>query len=191
MADSDSDSPDRKRQEPPPIEFVKPGEEQPSEPQRERPPAAWVTRPEDYQQPRYAQAPAPPRSTSLGTGRTARTAGALLILAAAVSIAYILWVSLTPLSPSEYANLSSDPSLYALGQVCGLIVTWAQAIMVLAGIMAFLRMSWRMAMGCAFFSMLMLGGYAVAVLDPILIGASFLGLVGFILTVTSRKEFLS
>lgn len=191
MADSDSTSPEKKRQEPPPLEFLKPGEEQPAPPPEQRPAVAWVTRPEDYQRPQYAPPPAPPRTGPPGTGNRARLAGILLIASSAVTIAWVLAASLTPMSPAAYANLTSDTSLYAILQVCGLIVTWAQAIMILGGLMAFQRVNWRMAVGCAFFSMLMIGGYAVAALDPVMLGAAALGLVGFILTVMSRDDFRS
>jgi len=191
MADTEPTSPDKKRQEPPPIEFVKPGEVPPTAPPQDRPAAAWVTRPEDYQRPQYAQPPAPPRAAPQGTGNRARIAGILLIVAAGVSAAVFLANSLIPPSASDFANATSDPSLYALGQVCGFMVIWGQAIMVLAGVMAYQRMNWRMAMGCAFFAMLMLGGFALAYLDPIALGAAFLAIVGFVLTVTSRGEFRS
>ncbi len=189
MADSDSTSPDKKRQQPPPIEFLKPGEEPAAPPPQERPAAAWVTRPEDYQRPLYPQPPAPPR-TAAGPGNTARLAGILLILGAVVSVTSFLLSSLTPMSPSDYANFTSDQTVYALNQVCALVVIWAQALMAIGGIMAFLRMNWRMTVGVAFLSMLLLGGFALAVLDPLLLGAAFLGVVGFVLTVMAKKEFL-
>jgi hypothetical protein len=193
MADSDSRSDDKRRQEPPPIEFLKPGETQaPPEPQQ---PAAWVTRPEDYQRPQYAQPPAPPRATAAGPGNMARLAGGLLILAAVVSAGGLLYNSLSPMSPADYANFTSDSGLYALNQVCSLIVIWAQATMIIGGIMALQRMNWRMTAGLAFFSMLMIAGFALlvipAVLDVSLIASALLSLVGFVLTIRSRREFLS
>ncbi len=191
MADSSPTTPEKKRQEPPPIEFLKPGEEQPAAPPEQRPPAAWVTRPEDYQRPQYPPAPAPPRPASAAGANRARAAGILLILASAASVSALLLASFPPLTPQQYANYTNDTTLYTLNQVCSLFLIWAQAIMVLGGIMAFQRMNWRLTVACAFFSMLMLGGYALAVLDPIMLGAAFLGIVGFILTVMSRQDFLS
>lgn len=195
MADSDSTSPDKKRQEPPPIEFLKPGQEQPAPPPEQRPPAAWVTRPEDYQRPQYAQGPAPPRAGPRGAGKNARIAGLLLILAAALSAGWLLFNSLTPLSVSDYANFSKDTGAYALNQVCSMFVVWGQAIMALAGIMAYQRLNWRMTVSCALVSLMLLGGFAVlvlaAVLDPLVIAAAILGLVGFVLTVTAKDEFVS
>ncbi len=194
MADTDSTSPDKKRQEPPPIEFLKPGEDQPAPQPQQRPAAAWVTRPEDYQQPQYAQPAAPPRAAAV-PGNHARIAGILLILGAAISAVDFLLASLTPIPYSDYQNFTADPSVFALNQVCGLIVIWAQAIMVIGGVMAFQRMNWRMAVGMALFSMLVVGGYAVAVLsgtlDVALIGAALLSLAGFVLTVIAKPEFVS
>lgn len=191
MADSDSTSPDKKRQEPPPIEFVKPGEEQPTQPPPQRSAAAWVTRPEDYQRPQYAQGPAPPRTQPQGTGSRPRLAGILLFAAAASSVGGILYSIYPPAPVSQYAAYINDTSLYLLSQVCSIMVTWGQAIVVLAGIMAYQRINWRMAVGCAFFSVILLGAFAVATLDLVAISASLLGLAGFVLAVVSRQEFRS
>lgn len=191
MADDDSASPDKKRPTPPPIEFVKPGEEQPTQPPQERPAAAWVTRPEDFQRPQYTQPSAPTQTRAAGPGNTARLAGIFLILAAAVSAGYFVLSSITPGSVSDYVNATSDPSLYAIAQVCAIFALWGQAIMVIAGVMAFQRVNWRMTVGCAFLSMLLVGGFALAYLDPVMLGTSFIGILGFVLTVTARKEFVS
>jgi hypothetical protein len=191
MADSPPTTPDKKRQAPPPIEFLKPGEEQPAPPPEQRPAAAWVTRPEDYQRPQYPQAPAPPRPPSGPGANRARVAGILLIVASGASVVSLLIAAFPPLTPQQYANYTNDTGLYLLSQVCSLFLVWGQAIMVVGGIMAFQRLNWRMTVGCAFFSMLLLGGYAVLVLDPIMLGASFLGIVGFVLTVMSRQDFRS
>lgn len=193
MADDSSTSPDKKRQEPPPIEFLRPGEEQPAQPSEPRQPAAWVTRPEDYQRPQYPPAPAPARAVQGGNPTRPRVAGICLIIAAAGSVASLLIASFPPLTPTQYAsfNYTNDTASYAINQVCNLFLIWAQAIMVLGGIMAYQRMNWRMTVSCAFFSMLLVGGFALAVLDPIMLGASVLGIVGFILTVMAKQDFLS
>ncbi len=192
MADSDSTSPDKKRQEPPPLEFMKPGEAAATPPPSDRP-AAWVTRPEDYQQPVYAQPPAPPRTGQPAAGNRARIAGIVLFAAAAASAASFLIASLTPLSPSDYANATSDLSVYELNQVCGLMVIWSQAAMAIGGIMVFQRMNYRLSVGLSFFALILLGGYTVAVLsftfDPVLAIAAVLAIVGFVLAVVSRREF--
>ncbi len=191
MADSDSTPPDKKRQEPPPIEFVRPGEAQPAPPPEQRPSAAWVTRPEDYQRPQYAQPPAPPRTQAQGTGTRPRIAGILLILAGAISAAVLIANSMTIPSIADFQNATSDASLYALAQMCSIMVIWGQAIIVLAGIMSFRGLNWRMTMSAAFFAMILLGGFAIAFLDPISIVAAAVGVIGFALTVTSRAEFVS
>ncbi len=193
MADDGITSPDKKRQEPPPIEFLKPGEEQPAQPSDQRQPAAWVTRPEDYQRPQYPQPPAPPRTAAGANPTRPRVAGILLIAAAAGSVASLLIASFPPLTPAQYAsfNYTNDTASYAINQVCNLFVIWAQAIMVLGGIMAYQRMNWRLTVSCSFLSMLLIGGFALAVLDPIMLASSFLGIVGFILTVMAKQDFLS
>ncbi len=181
MADSDSSGTDRKRQQPPPIEFLKPGETQapPQEPQQA---VAWVTRPEDYQRPSYTQGPAPTRPMPQGTGRMARIAGVVLILAGIFGIAAVLWNGLTPMSVANYTSLASDPGTYAINQVCGIIVIFAQAGALLGGIMALQRLNWKLTLVCAILAMLTLG---------FTFEASFLGMVGFILVVMSRKDFYS
>lgn len=180
MADSDSDGAGKKRQEPPPLEFLKPGESQapPQEPQQ---PVAWVTRPEDYQRPTYPAGPAPPRQVPTGSGRLAKIAGIVLLLAGAFGIASVLAASLTPMPLSDYVNVSGNPTNYAFNQICGIIVIWAQAAAVLGGIMALQRMNWKLTLVCAIFAMLTIG---------FIFEASFLGMVGFILVVMSRKAFL-
>ncbi len=194
MADSDAVPPDKKRQEPPPIEFLKPGEEQPA-PQQPQQPSAWVTRPEDYMRPTYTQAPAPQRPTPSG-GRMARLAGIALALAGISSIAYLLGTSLTPMSAAQYQNLSNDTSVYAFNQVCGAVVTWAQAIALLTGVMAFQRMNWRFTVSCAFFVMLSLAGIFLlvalgGVVDGFLALSGFLSVLGFVFLFMGRAEFVT
>lgn len=181
MADSDSGDADRKRPQPPPLEFLKPGETQapPPEPQR---PVAWVTRPEDYQRPTYPQGPAPPRAMAPGRGRLTLVAGIVLLLAGALGIAAVVYASLTPIPVSDYVNLTGDPTTYTVNQICAIIVIWAQAAAVLGGIMALQRMNWKLTLVCAIFAMLTVG---------FTFEASFLGMLGFILVVMSRKEFVS
>ncbi len=181
MADSDSNGTDRKRPAPPPLEFLKPGETQapPPEPQQ---PVAWVTRPEDYQRPAYPAGPAPPRQVTAGRGRLAIVAGIVLLLAGAFGIAAVVYASLTPIPVGDYLNLTSNPSAYTINQICAIIVIWAQAAAVLGGIMALQRMNWKLTLVCAIFAVLTIG---------FTFEASFLGMLGFILVVMSRKEFLS
>ncbi len=179
MADDDSDAPERRRQEPPPIEFLKPGETQ-APPPTPQAPVAWVTRPEDYQQPRYPQGPAPPRQAPLG--RLGIYAGILLLLAGAFGIAGFVHSSLVPVSPSQYANLTSDSTSYLVNQICAMIIIWSQAAAILGGIMAIQRLNWKLTMVCAIFATLTFGFY---------FEASLMGVVACVLVALARREFLS
>lgn len=191
MADDGSTPPEKKRQEPPPIEFLKPGEVQQTPPPQPGPPAAWVTRPEDYQRAPYAPAPAPPRPAAGSGAIRAQIAAVLLISAAALSVASLLLASFPPPSVQQYQAFTNDSSLYAISQVCNLFVIWAQAIMVIGGIMAWQRMNWRMTVACSFFSMFLISGYALAVLDLIMLLAAGVGIAGFVLAVMAREDFVS
>src|SRR2546428_12916960 len=59
MASDPSEDEKRRRDSPPPVEFVRPSETQGPPPPRDQPPAAWVPRPEDYQVPPSWAGPAP------------------------------------------------------------------------------------------------------------------------------------
>jgi hypothetical protein len=190
MADDDKGGSEKRRQEPPPLEFLKPGEPQTPAPTQQTP-AAWVTRPEDFQQPAYPQGPAPPRARAASPGRLAQIGGLSLLVAGLISIGYILGTSLTPLTPTQYANVSSDSSLYAFLQICGAFVTWSQVVALLSGVMAFQKMSWRFTSGCAFFAMAGLAGYAALFGDLYGLPSALLSMVGFILIIMARREFVS
>ncbi|HYM38876.1 MAG TPA: hypothetical protein VEY12_01855, partial [Thermoplasmata archaeon] len=168
-----------RRQEPPPIEFLKPGETQPPPPTQQGP-VAWVTRPEDYQRPTYPAGPAPPRPPP--SGRLGLAAGILLVLAGVVGIAYTVYSSLIPISYSDYVNLTADQATFVTNQVCGILVIAAQAAALLGGIMAIQRLNWKLTMVCAILATLTLGFY---------LSASFMGMAGFTLVLLARKEFRS
>src|SRR2546425_9560348 len=51
MAGHSSDEDEKRRQTPPPVEFVRPSEAQGPAPPRDQPPVAWVPRPEEFGQP--------------------------------------------------------------------------------------------------------------------------------------------
>jgi len=176
-----SETPDqpRRREEPPPIEFVKPGEQAPLPP-REQPPAAWVPQPEEFQRPPPAWTPPVTRPT--GRVGLSRAAGLSLLAAGFLGVASFVISSLTPLPVSDYENLTADPSFYTVNQICGLIVIWSQAAAVLGGIMALQRMNWKLTLVCASLAILTLG---------FTFEASLLGLIGLILVIVSRREFLS
>lgn len=177
--DDESGAPEKKRQEPPPIEFLKPGESQAPPPEQQAP-AAWVTRPEDYQQPAYPVAPAPPRQAA--PGRYGLYAGILLLLAATFGIASVVSASLTPISPSDYANMTNNTALYVTNQICGIIIIMAQTAAILGGIMALQRLNWRLTMVCAVVSTLTFGFY---------FEASVMGLAACAMVAAARREFRS
>lgn len=178
MAD-DTRAQDKKRPAPPPLEFLKPGETQ-SPPAAQQAPAAWVTRPEDFQRPTYTVGPAPPRAAS--TGRFGLVAGVLLLLAGGFGIAAVVSASLTPIPASDYANLTRDAATYVTNQICSLIVIWAQAAAILGGVMALQRLNWKLTMVCAIFATLTVGFF---------LEASVMGMAGFVLVILARKEFHS
>ena len=179
MGDSDSGVPEKRRPAPPPIEFLKPGETQapPSEPQQ--PPAAWVTRPEDYQQPVYPT-PAPSRPAS--PGWYGLLAGILLFLAAAFGIAAVVVQSITPISFANYTNLTSDTTSFVTNQICGIIIIMAQSAAILGGVMAIQRLNWKLTLVCAILATLTVGFY---------LEASFMGMLAVVLVAIARREFRS
>ena len=191
MAEPGSDDASRKRQQPPPIVFVKPGEEAPAPQAPSQPPAAWVPRPEDFKRPAYAAARTPTPTRAPGPGRIAQFAVATLILAAVVSIGNFLYSSLTPLSPAQNQNLTNDTALYALGEVCALLSVWGQAVAILAGVMVMQRINYRFAVSAAFFGMFGIAAFGLLTLDPVMMLAAFLAVIGFSLVVIARREFVS
>lgn len=179
MTDDEPEGSDRKRPEPPPIEFLKPGET-PAPPAETQAPAAWVTRPEDYQQPAYPVAPAPSRQGQ--PGKYGLYAGILLLLAGAFGIAAVVSSSITPISPAVYANLTSDTASFITNQICGIIIIMAQSAAILGGVMAIQRLNWRLTMVCAILATLTVGFY---------LEASFMGMVACALVAIARREFHS
>lgn len=179
MADGDAGERDKKRQEPPPLEFLKPGETQ-TPPPAQQGPVAWVTRPEDFQRPTYPVGPAPPRQPS--TGWYGLAAGILLLLAGGFGIANVIVSSVTPIPYSDYLKLTNDTTTFVTNQVCNLISIWAQAAAVLGGVMALQRLNWKLTLVCAIFATLTVG---------FVLEASFLGMAGFVLVVLARNEFRS
>lgn len=174
----DSESDEKRKDSPPPVEFLRPGETQ-GPPAQDRP-AAWVPRPEDYQAP--APTWAPPAATPARSSWHL-LAGALLIVAGLVGMASTVYSALNWPSLSDYANFTNNsPELIALSQICALISIWSQAIAILGGVMAVQRRNWRLTVVCAIFSLLTIG---------FLLEASVLGGLGLILVFVSRRDFLS
>lgn len=181
MASGTSEEEQKKRNAPPPLEFLKPGEAQAPLPPRDQP-AAWVPRPEEFQPPqKWGPAPmGPPPASNLP-----KIAGVLLLLAAAFGMAGAVYSALTLPSAAEYAAYlnRTSPAVVATLQVCGLISIWSQAMALLGAVMAFQRMNWKLTFVCAIFSLLTLG--------IVYFEGSLLGLFGLILVVRSRRYFLT
>src|SRR2546427_12291485 len=81
MADAPGEDEQKKRQSPPPVEFLRPGETQAPLPARDQTPAAWVPRPEEYQRPTSWM---PPSSAAPATSNLPKVAGGLPIISAGV-----------------------------------------------------------------------------------------------------------
>ena len=181
MADDDSQRRD-KQPVPPPIEFIGPNEQPPtSTTLPEQPPAAWVPHPDDYLQaarPRRAMKP------EGAAGGLHRVGGILLLLAGLIGIAAQIYYAFNMPSVTDYANYTVNNSALAVAfnQICGLISIWAQAAAILGGVMAFQRMNWRLAVACGVLSVLTYGFFAEA---------SFLGVIGLLVVLRARREFVS
>lgn len=169
----------KRRDEPPPIEWIRPEEAQAQAPpsSAQQPPAAWVPRPEEFQAPPWGPPPARPRA-----GR-ARIAGILMILAGLAAATTSVAVFLTPPTPEEIAVLQNFTERdMAVNTALVHIALWAQALSVLGGILAVQRKNWGLTVACA---LVALGNIVLTFLG------FFLGLVGLILLLTARAEFSS
>jgi len=170
----------RRRDSPPPVEFVRPNEEQAPLPARDQP-AAWVPRPEDYRPPDQWTPPARPPP---GRSNLPKLAGLLLILAGVVGMAGAIYSALT-VSVADYMEFvnSTPPEIVTILSICSLISVWSQALAILGGVMAFQRMNWRLTLVCAVFSLFTLG--------IVYFEASAIGLLGLIVTVLARPYFVT
>src|SRR6266702_1970140 len=166
MASDPTDEARRRHDSPPPVEFVRPDEEQAPLSPRDQP-AAWVPRPEDYRPPEQW---APPARPPPGRSNLPKIAGVLLVLAGVVGMAGAIY------------NAVTLPSVAEL-QICGLVSIWSQALAILGGVMAFKRMNWRLTLVCAVFSLFTLGIFYFE--------ASAIGLLGLIVTVLARPYFVT
>ena len=178
MADTDWDESRRRKDEPPPLEFLRPGETQvpPSGPEK---PAAWVTRPEDFERP-TAAGPAPP-----GRGLRGRStlAGVCLILAGLVGIVSTFIQLVTPLTSGEIDALRNwTVDDYVANGIAALFVLYPPPIALVGGITALQRKNWKLAVGCAIISLLTFGFFLLGTL---------LALSGLVLLFSSRREFTS
>ncbi len=178
---ADEPEPAKKREEPPPLEFMKPGEPQTSPPPADQPPAAWVPGAEEYQRRATWQRAPTPATTP---GRFSRLAGIVLILAGVLGIAASIYQYVNLPSVAEYANftLNNSAETVAFSQVCALLSIWSQLAALLGGVMALQRLNWRLTLVCAVLAPLSLG---------FTLEASFLGALGLILVLRARNEFVS
>jgi len=172
---------ERRRDSPPPVEFVRPDEGQAPLPARDQP-AAWVPRPEDYRPPDQW---APPARPPPGRSNLPKIAGVLLVLAGVVGMAGAIYNAVTLPSVAEYADFvnNNTPELVAVLQICGLVSIWSQALAILGGVMAFQRMNWRLTLVCAVFSLFSLGIFYFE--------ASAIGLLGLIVPVLAPPHFVT
>jgi hypothetical protein len=182
MAEHSGEEEPRKRPSPPPVEFLRPGEEQAPLPPRDQTPAAWVPRPEDFRPPTgFARPPGPPGMAS----NLPKIAGVLLLVSAVLGMAGSIYGAVNLPSASQYANFTRNNSALTLAeiQICGLVSIWAQAMALLGGVMAFQRMNWKLTFVCALASLGTLGFFYIE--------ASIIGAIGLIVVVRARAYFLS
>jgi hypothetical protein len=181
-AEPDQEGP-KKRPSPPPVEFLRPGEEQGPLPPRDQTPAAWVPRPEDYQRPSSWMPP--PAGTPRPASNLPRIAGILLLVSAVVGMAGAVYNAVTLPTVADYANYTrnNSPTTVALLQICGVISIWSQGLAFLGGVMALQRQNWRLTLVCAIFSLATLGFF--------LFEASLIGMIGLLVTIRARPYFLS
>ena len=179
-SDSPEDEPKR-RETPPPLEFVRPTEAQQAPPPRDQTPAAWVPRPEEFgQRPREPFPQAWPQAARPST--RALLGGVLLILSGLIGAASAYVVFTQPLSAAQIGELQNMTAsdLVANALLVSLIF-YAQAFAFLGGIMALQRKNWKLAVFCGAASLLNLGVFLLG---------SLAGLAGLVLIITSRREFL-
>src|SRR5947209_10360978 len=100
MADNSSDEDQKRRQTPPPVEFVRPSEAQGQAPPRDQPPAAWVPRPEEFGQPPQQPFPQAWPQVAPRTGRPI-FGGVLLILSGLLGMVSTYLIFIRPLAPSD------------------------------------------------------------------------------------------
>jgi len=179
MASDPSEDEKRRRDGPPPVEFVRPSETQGLAPPRDQPPAAWVPRPEDYQVP---PSWAGPTARPVGPSNLPKIAAVFLLLSGILGMAGAIANAVSLPSVTDYANFTNNAPVYvAFIQICGLVSIWSQALAILGGVMAWQRMNWKLTLVCAIFALFTLGYF--------LVDASLVGLVGLIFTIMARRYF--
>src|SRR3989442_16001310 len=181
MADNSSDEDQKRRQTPPPVEFVRPSEAQGQAPPRDQPPAAWGPRPEEFGQPPQQPFPQAWPQVAPRTGRPI-IGGALLILSGLLGMVSTYLIFIRPLAPSDVSAIQNmtagDLTANAL---LVFAVVYAQAFAILGGIMAIQRKNWKLAVVCGVASLLNFGFFLIG---------TFLGLAGLIAIITARRDFI-
>jgi hypothetical protein len=178
-----SDAPDeepKKREAPPPLEFIRANEAQAPPPMQDRP-AAWVPRPEEYGQPPQPTFP-PAWPQAPRASRRALVGGILLIVSGLIGAASTYVIFTQPLTPADIAVLKNmTAGDLAANALLVFLLIYAQALAFLGGIMAIQRKNWKLAVVCGVASLLNFG---------IIFLGSIAGLAGLILIITSRRDFL-
>src|SRR3989454_5414023 len=106
MASDPSEDEKRRRDGPPPVEFVRPSETQGQPPPRDQPPAAWVPRPEDYQVPPSWAGPAP---RPVGPSNLPKIAAVFLLLSGVLGMAGAIAHAVSPPSRSDFGEFTNKP----------------------------------------------------------------------------------
>jgi hypothetical protein len=109
----------------------------------------------------------------------------LLLVSAILGMAGSIYLAVHLPSVAQYANITrnNSPVMLAVGQICGLVSIWAQAMALLGGIMALQRMNWKLTFVCALASVATLGFFYVE--------ASIVGVIALFVTIRARPHFLS
>src|SRR5207245_9764816 len=103
MAGDSSEQAEKRRQSPPPVEFVRPSETQGPAPPRDQPPAAWVPRPEDYQVPPGWAGPA---ARPVGPSNLPKIAAVFLLLSGILGMPGAIADAVSPRSAARFAHCS-------------------------------------------------------------------------------------
>ena len=181
MAGDPSEEEAKRRQNPPPVEFVRPSEVQGPAPPRDQSPAAWVPRPEEFGQPPQQPSPQAWPQAAPKTGR-AIIGGVLLIISGVLGMASTYIIFTQPLTPSDITVIQNmTAGDLATNALVVFAVVYAQAFAILGGIMAIQRKNWKLAVVCGVASLLNFGFFLIG---------TFLGLAGLIAIITARRDFL-
>jgi len=181
MADNPSAEDEKRRQNPPPVEFVRPSEAQGPAPPRDQPPAAWVPRPEEFGQPPQQPFPQAWPQVVPRSGRSI-IGGVLLIISGLLGMVSTYIIFTQPLSASEIAAIQNmTAGDLAANALLVFAVVYAQAFAILGGIMAIQRKNWKLAVICGVASLLNFGFFLIG---------TFIGLAGLIAIITSRRDFI-